>query len=146
MNACMYVWMCALIYSHRIYWVSECTRVTANNSINNNVVFFYCCFRFENNILYQLLCLDHNALDKRGKIFFVTTYLETKIIQNCLKPINTIIIYHWDKRLKRKLHVLKADLTTNIDFMFLAQRMHFFTRYLLNDHHCAYLSNKSLSC
>ena len=53
------------------------SHVTANNSTNNNVVFFF-CFRFENSILKQLLILDHNVLEKRGKIFCITTYLETK--------------------------------------------------------------------
>ena len=53
------------------------THVTANNSTNNNVVFFF-YFRFENSVLQQLLIFYHNALDKRGKIFCVTTHLETK--------------------------------------------------------------------
>ena len=48
----------------------------AYNSTTNNEFFF--CFRFENNILQQLLILDHNALDKSRKIFSVTSYLETK--------------------------------------------------------------------
>ena len=53
--------------------------ITVNNSANNNVMFFfYFCFRFKNSILYQLLILEHNALDKKGKIFGMTTYLEDK--------------------------------------------------------------------
>ena len=39
-----------------------------------------------------------------------------------------IMIYYWDKKLKKSLHVLKADIITtkkNIDLMSPAQRMHF---------------------
>ena len=38
------------------------------------------------------------------------------------------MIYYWDKKLKKRLHVLEADIITikrNINWMFLAQRMHF---------------------
>ena len=57
------------------------THVTAYNSTNYNVVFF---FVFLNN---QLI-VDYNALDKRGKIFCVTTYLETKSLsQNRCNPL-----------------------------------------------------------
>ena len=46
-----------------------------------------------------------------------------------MQPINMIIIYNWDKKLKKRLHVLEADIITikknNIDLMSLAQRMHF---------------------
>ena len=68
---------------------------------------------------------------REEKIFCVTTYLETKIIQNCLKimqPINMIMIYYRDKKLKKRLHVLEADIIIikeNFDLMCLAQRMHF---------------------
>ena len=55
----------------------------ANNSNNNNVMFFF-CFRFENNIRYQLLILDYDAWDKRRK-YFCHYLLEDKIIQNCFK-------------------------------------------------------------
>ena len=54
----------------------------ANNSTNNNVLF---CFRFENSILLQLLILDHKALDKRGNMFLVTAYLETKSFKTVSK-------------------------------------------------------------
>ena len=45
-----------------------------------------------------------------------------------MKPINMIRIYYWDKKLKKILHVLEADIITikeYIDLMSLAQRMHF---------------------
>ena len=38
------------------------------------------------------------------------------------------MIYYWDNKLKKRLHVLKAEIITinkNIDLMSLAQRMHF---------------------
>ena len=42
-----------------------------------------------------------------------------------MQPINMIMIYYWDKKLKKRLHVLEADITKkNIDLMCLAQRMH----------------------
>ena len=102
------------------------TRVTANNSTNNNVVFFFV------SDLKILLILFHNAFDKREKIFYITIYLETKsfkTVSKLIQPINTIMIYYWDKKLKKGLHVLKADIITfdkNIDLMSLAQRMHFY--------------------
>ena len=43
-----------------------------------------------------------------------------------MQPINMIMIYHWDKKLKK--NVLEADTITilkNIDFMSLAERMYF---------------------
>ena len=39
-----------------------------------------------------------------------------------------IMIYYWDKKLKKRLHVLETDITIkekNIDLMSLAQKMHF---------------------
>ena len=45
-----------------------------------------------------------------------------------MQPINMIMIYYWDKELKKRLHVLEVDLITNkknIDLMFLTQRVHF---------------------
>ena len=77
--------------------------------------------------------LDHNALAKEEKIFRLSTYLETfKLSQNrCL--INMIMIYYWDKKLKRGLHVLEADIITikknTHDFMSQAQKMHFYRTY-----------------
>ena len=47
-----------------------------------------------------------------------------------MQPINMIMIYHWEKKLKKKkrLHVLEADIIRikkkNFDFMALAQRIH----------------------
>ena len=56
------------------------------------------------------------------------------------------MIYYWDKKLK-KMHILEADIITinkNIDLVSQAQNMHF-SGFVPNGHHCAYLSNKSLS-
>ena len=42
--------------------------------------------------------------------------------------IDMIMIYYWDKKLKKRLYVLEADIITskkNIDLMSLAQSMHF---------------------
>ena len=44
-----------------------------------------------------------------------------------MQSIN-IIIYYWDKKLKKRLNVLESDKITNktiIDLISLAQRMHF---------------------
>ena len=52
---------------------------------------FFFCFRFENSILKKRLIVDHNALDKRGKIFCVITFLETKTfktVSKSMQPIN----------------------------------------------------------
>ena len=62
--------------------------MTASN-YNNNLGYF--CFRFKSSILKQLLILDHNALDKREKIFCIITYLETKsfkTVPKLMQPIN----------------------------------------------------------
>ena len=46
-----------------------------------------------------------------------------------MQLINMIMIYYWDKKLKKRLHVLEADIIiikkNNIDLMSLAWRMHF---------------------
>ena len=46
-----------------------------------------------------------------------------------MQPINIIMIYCWDKKLKKELHVLEADIIIkkerSIDLMSLAERMHF---------------------
>ena len=68
-----------------IGWLNICgTHVTANNSTNNNVVFFivsYLKIVYYNNYSY----LSTIPWTREEKIFYATTYLETKIIQNCLK-------------------------------------------------------------
>ena len=60
-----------------------------------------------------------------------------------------IMIYYRDKKDKKKrLHVLEVDIIKiekNIDLMSPAQKMHFFTGCVTNEHHCTCLSNKSLS-
>ena len=46
-----------------------------------------------------------------------------------MQPINMIMVYYWDKKLKKRLHVLEADrlkIKKNIDLMSLAERMPFF--------------------
>ena len=50
------------------------THLTANNAATNNVVFFF-VLDLKNSIQLQLLIPYHNALDKRSRIFCVTTYL-----------------------------------------------------------------------
>ena len=45
-----------------------------------------------------------------------------------MQLINIRLIYHWDKKLKKRLYALEADIITikkNIDLMCLAQVMHF---------------------
>ena len=44
-----------------------------------------------------------------------------------MQPINMIMIYYWDKKLKKRLHVLKADIITikKNDLMSRARKMHF---------------------
>ena len=59
--------------------------MTANNSTNYNAAFFF-CFRFENNILLQLLILDNNILDQRENIL-CHFLVGDKIIQNCPRKI-----------------------------------------------------------
>ena len=53
----------------------------------------------------------------------------SKLSQNRCKPINMIMIYYWDKKLKKILHVLEADIMTilkkTLIRMSLAQRMYF---------------------
>ena len=65
-----------------------------------------------------------------------------------MQPINMIMIYYWDQKLKKiKLHVLKTDIITikNTEWMFLAQRMIFFTGRDQYDRYCVWLSYKLLS-
>ena len=65
-----------------------------------------------------------------------------------MQPIHMIMIYYWDKKLKKRLHILDADIIKffkNIDLMSLAQSMDFFTECVPNDCHCACLNDKSLS-
>ena len=48
------------------------------------------------------------------------------------------MIYYQDKKLKKRLHVLKADIITikkNIDLMCLAKRIHFLQDMFQNDCH-----------
>ena len=90
---------------------------------------FFFCFRNENSKLEQILIPDHNALDKKGKIFCVTTHLETKSLKT-VSNINMIMIYCRDKELYKRLHVLVADIIRiikkkTLDLISLVQRMHF---------------------
>ena len=88
------------------------THVTANNSTNKNIEFFF-CFRFENSML---LIFDRHVLGRGEKIICVTTYLEIKIIQNCLKIDathlygNNLLLRQETK--KKRLNVLEADIIT----------------------------------
>ena len=50
-----------------------------------------------------------------------------------MQPINMIMIYYWDKKLKKRLHVLKVDIIkikNEIYLMSLSQRMHFLSDML----------------
>ena len=58
-----------------------------------------------------------------------------------------IMIYYWDKKLKKRLGVLEADIITikkNIDLTS-TWKDAFFTGYVPNDCHYTCLSNKLLS-
>ena len=60
------------------------THVTADNSTNNNVVFFFVSdlkIVYNNNYKSSITM----PWTREEKTFCLTTYLETKIIQNCLK-------------------------------------------------------------
>ena len=48
-------------------------------------------------------------------MFCITIYLETesiKTVSKQMQPINMIMIDYWDKKLKKGLHVLEADIIT----------------------------------
>ena len=56
------------------------------------------------------------------------------------------MIYNWDQKLKKWLHIQYIDIIIKKPkTLSLAQRMHFFTIRVPNDRHCVCLSNKSLS-
>ena len=58
--------------------------------------------------------------------------------------INIIMVYYWEKKLKKRLHVLEAyiiRIKKIIDLMSLAQKMHFLQDLFRNDRYCACLSN-----
>ena len=60
--------------------------------------------------------------------------------------LSMIRIYFWDKKLKKRSHIMEADMIKiekNIDLVSLAPKGAFFTGRVLNDDHCACLSNKS---
>ena len=72
------------IYSYYIRCLNiHRTHVTANNSANNVVFFFISDLKIVYNNNYQSLITM--PLIREEKIFCVTSYLETKIIPNCLK-------------------------------------------------------------
>ena len=111
---------------------------------------FFFCFRFENSILWQLLILDHNALDKREKNILRHYLFGNKTIQNCLKIDET----HWydnnslqrqKTKKKKRVHILEADIITiktniqtNINVS--SSKVAFFIGCIPNDCHCACLS------
>ena len=64
------------------------TPVTANNSTTNKIVLFFVLdmkIVYYNN--YNNYYFDHNALDKRGKRFCITIYLDTKSFKTVLKQM-----------------------------------------------------------
>ena len=68
---------------------------------------------------------------KEKKIICVTTYMDTKslkIVSKYMQPINMIMIYYWDNKLKRKNPCPGSwynNIKKNIGLISLAQRMHF---------------------
>ena len=84
---------------------------------------------------------------REEKMFCQTTYLETKSFKTASKYmqiINMIMIYYWDKKLKKRLHVLEADIITIKKHWFdvSSSKDAFFNGHVPNDRHCACLSNK----
>ena len=72
-------WLCVYIGCINIL----STHVITNNSTNNNVFFFVSNFKI---VYYKnLLILDLNTLDMRGKNILPHYLFGDKIIQNCLK-------------------------------------------------------------
>ena len=83
--------------------------ITADDFANDNMFLF--CFRFVNSILEQLLIHDHNALDKRGKIFCPSTYLETESFKlDATYYYNNDLLQKY--RTPKRLHVLEANIIT----------------------------------
>ena len=65
------------------------THVNANNSTNNNVVFFFVSY-LKKSILYQLLILDQTAVNKREKYFaslLIWRQNYSKLSQNGYNPL-----------------------------------------------------------
>ena len=63
-----------------------------------------------------------------------------------MQPINMIMIYYWDKKLKRRLQVLEADIITikkKHCFDNFSSKDTAFTGRIPNDCYCASLNNKS---
>ena len=73
------------------------------------MLFFFFGFRFET--ITAINPPLQNALDKRGKNILRHILFGDKIIQNCLKidTIDMIMIYYWDKKHLKRLHVPEAD-------------------------------------
>ena len=89
---------------------------------------------------------------KREEKYFVSLCIwrqkHSKLSKEKMQPINMIRIYYCDKKLKKRLHVLEADIITikkKMCFNFFRSKDAFFTAYGPNDHYCASVSNKSLS-
>ena len=92
--------------------------------------FFYIS-TFKSSMLLQLLILDHDALSKRGKYFPSLLIWKQNLSKlsryRCNTFIYMIMIYYWEKKLKKRLHVLEVYIITvkrNIDLMSLAERMY----------------------
>ena len=65
-----------------------------------------------------------------------------------MQSINMIMIYYWDKKLKKRLHVLEADIIAIKKHWFDvsgSKDAFFFTGRVPNNRHCTCHSNKSLS-
>ena len=62
-----------------------------------------------------------------------------------MESSNMIMIYYWDKKLTKRLHVLEADIIKikkNPSIWYLLLQDAFFTGRVPNDRHCAGLSIK----
>ena len=82
----------------------------------------------------------------------ITTYLETKSFKTVSKYeinnriCNLLMIYYWDKKFKKRLHALEADIITIRKkhwFDVSSSKDVFFTGCVPNDRCCACYSNKS---
>ena len=75
-----------------------------------------CSFLFQIWKLYTIITINSwlRCFEQERKNILLTGYLETKSFKTVLKlmqPTNILMIYYWDKKLKKWLHILEADIT-----------------------------------
>ena len=98
------------------------------------LIIMWCSFLFQISKLYTLTTINpwSQCFGQERKISCVTAYLETKSLKTfskSMQPFNMIMTYYWDKKVKKRLHVLETDIIIfkkNIDLMSLVQKKHFF--------------------